>query len=316
VVSSDEGDTDAVMDRVRKQLKKSGISEEEQQKILAQVEEAIAKATAAKKEWSEAGKAAAEAGKAAAHAAKEAATIVIHSEAASKAAEELAKGKEKIAKELRVQALNMDELRKQLPMLQGRVLQGLSSGGPGVPSYRIGIALSSTSSRDEEDDGDDEDEDEDEDEEDMVGLIVEDVMEDSPASAAGIQSGDTVVSVNGQVVKVFTDIQEAVQVAGKEEKPLVLTIRRDGKEKQIRVTPVKNDESDVSVMNLNLIPQEGVMVGPGFVFRGGQQMPNGEAGGAFTWSASGADESLKKEISELKAEVSELKAMIKKLLEK
>jgi membrane-associated protease RseP (regulator of RpoE activity) len=312
VVSSDQDDTEGLLNRVREQLKNSGVPEEKQEQILKQVREAMEKATVAKKEWTEAGKAAAEAGKAAAEVAKESATIVIRAEAA-KAGEELAKGKQRLEKELRVQGLKLEELRSKLPkIIEGRVLQGMKEAGP---NYRIGISISQSESEGEDK------ADAEEATVEVSGLVVEDVMEDSPASEAGVKPGDVVLSVNGEKVKVFTQLQEAVQVAGKKEQPVVLLLNRDGEETKVLVKPAKTDDSDVGVMDLKLMPHETMVFGQGFVFGDGKDgskeirmMP---APNAATWTVTSNDESsVKKEIQELKSEVAELKAMIQKLLEK
>lgn len=314
VVTSDGEDTEAVLKKVQEQMKNSGLPEEQQEKILKQIKEAMAKASAAKKDIVVAGKAAAEAGKAAADAAKETATIVMKTETVAKAAEELAKMKEKIAEEVQVQKWKVEELHSKLPrMIQGRMLQQGVAGGP---SYRIGISLIQT----ETGDSDDADENQKSEVIEVEGLKIENVLEDSPASAAGVQSGDVVVTVNGEKVKVFTDIQKAVQDAGKEGKAIVLKLKRGDDDVEVNVTPEKTEASDVGVMNLSLLPQDGVMVGPGFVFRGGEvsgqahAMPFPSGGGA--WAIAHSDDSLKDEIQQLKADVAELKEMVKKLLEK
>jgi membrane-associated protease RseP (regulator of RpoE activity) len=142
-------------------------------------------------------------------------------------------------------------------------------------------------------------------------------MEDSPASKAGIEPGDVVVSVNGKSLEDFTVLQEAVQVAGKAEKPVVLVVRREGKDIKLKIKPVQTENSDLGMMELNLVPKDGVMVGPGIVFRGLPNAVPGQAqGNAFTWTMPGEDESMKKDIAELKEEIAELKKMVKKLLDK
>jgi serine protease DegQ len=199
----------------------------------------------------------------------------------------------------------------------------------GSPRYRIGIALLQSQTKDHEDDGDDEeddeeDEDEDEDEDEMDGLVIENVLDDSPAKEAGVQSGDVVVKVNGKKVKVVTDMQETIQNAGKNEKAVVLELLRKGKEITVSVKPTKTEEPDPSMVDLSLVPEGGNIVpGRAFVFRGdGQHIAPLEGVAQVpgmpmiaTWN-SAADEGLKKEIQNLKSEIAELKEMIKKLIEK
>ncbi len=270
VVSSDDENPKAVLDQLRKQLKNSGLPEDQQNKIIAQVEESLDRAAANAKE-----------------------------------------GAGKIEKDLPRIQLNMEQLKNRMEGIRGRLQQGGEGAGP---TYRIGLSL--TQKQDEDDEENDEDEDDDEGDEDE-GMVVEDVMEDSPANKAGIEPGDVVVSVNGKALKDFTVLQDAVQVAGKAEKPVVLVVRREGKDIKLKVKPVQTENSDLGMMELNLVPKDGVMVGPGFVFRGLPNATQGQAqGNAFTWTTPGEDESLKTEIAELKEEIAELKKMVKKLLDK
>lgn len=293
VVSSDDENPKAVLEQIRKQLKNSGLSEDQQNKILAQVEESLDRAAAS---------------------AKEAAPVVVLSEIAGQQLGPDKKGSEKMMNALPGIQLNMEQLRNRMEGIRGRLQQGGSAAGP---TYRIGISL--TQKLDEDDDEDEEDEEEDdEDKEDEVqGMVVEDVMDDSPASKAGIEPGDVIISVNGKTLENFTELQEAVQGAGKAEKPVVLVIRREDKDIKLKIKPVQTEESDLGTMELNLVPKDGVMVGPGFVFRGLPNAALGQAqGNAFTWTMPGEDESMKKDIAELKEEIAELKKMVKKLLDK
>jgi membrane-associated protease RseP (regulator of RpoE activity) len=287
VVSDDGGKSEKALDQIRNQLKNSGLPEESQKKILAQVEEALAHASAATAEVTKAGKAAA-------NAAKEAAEQLGKSLPANKMMPSI--------------QLNMEDLQNRI---EGKLKGRLQLGGPqfqlGVgtgPSYRIGISLAQ---KQQEDDDDDEDEDDDEDDEDddeqVEGMVVEQVMDDSPASKAGIEPGDVIVSVNGKGLRDFTQLQRVVREAGESDKALVLTLRRDGKDKKIKIKPVKTEESDVSVMEMELLPQQGVFL-------------NGLPLSSFGATDASCSEDLKKEIAELRDEIGELKKMVKKLLEK
>jgi membrane-associated protease RseP (regulator of RpoE activity) len=276
VVSSDDENPKAVLDQLRKQLKNSGLPEDQQNKIIAQVEESLDRAAANAKEASG-----------------------------------------KIEKDLPRIQLNMEQLKNRMEGIRGRLQQGGEGAGT---TFRIGISLTQKQDEDDEEDEDDEDEAEDEDEgegDEDEGMVVEGVMEDSPASKAGIEPGDVVVSVNGKSLKDFTVLQEAVQDAGKAEKPVVLVVRREGKDIKLKIKPVQTENSDLGMMELNLVPKDGVMVGPGIVFRGLPNAAPGQAqGNAFTWTMPGEDESMKKDIAELKEEIAELKKMVKKLLDK
>ncbi len=63
----------------------------------------------------------------------------------------------------------------------------------------------------------------------VEGAVVASVNPDKPAAAAGIQTGDIIVSVNDQPVRNAHDVQTAVAKAGKDgRKSVLLLIERDG----------------------------------------------------------------------------------------
>jgi regulator of sigma E protease len=61
------------------------------------------------------------------------------------------------------------------------------------------------------------------------------VAESGPAAAAGLRTGDTIVTVNGQPVSYWEDLDRAV--AQSNGRPLELRVRRDGAEQTVTVTP-------------------------------------------------------------------------------
>jgi serine protease Do len=77
---------------------------------------------------------------------------------------------------------------------------------------------------------------------DRKGVLVNDVVPDSPAAAAGVQELDVITSFDGMPVTGARGLQEIVErsVIGK---PHTLTVLRDGKEQtlQIAVKPLPND---------------------------------------------------------------------------
>jgi hypothetical protein len=353
VVSSDDGKADEVVAKVREQLEKSGLPKEQQEKILEQVQSAIANADKSKG--------------IALHAQIHAEHIADKAEQEAKRADELVKDEgvhaERIARGIKNRTIVMKQLQDKgdkaneqgkvatkqriiiidkdgkqqeinlgeggginldgsvllerlgqlqkleggnaaqgemiarLPeMLQGRVLQFAGDG----PAFRIGIAINrSTEEENEEDE--------------TEGLVVEDVMPDSPALKAGIKKGDIVVTVNGEELEDFVTLQEAVQKAGKDDSAIKLEIKREGKEMTVTVKPTKTEASDVGTMNIKLAPENGFIVTPG------QGVPQGIPQGmawAFKTANGDEQESLKKEIHDLKSDVEELKGLIKKLIDK
>lgn len=69
---------------------------------------------------------------------------------------------------------------------------------------------------------------------------LERVIPNSPAQTVGIQAGDTVKAINGKDMKSWQDV---VEIFSKSEgKEANIKIDRDGKTKEIKVTPEKNEE--------------------------------------------------------------------------
>lgn len=69
------------------------------------------------------------------------------------------------------------------------------------------------------------------------GLIVTEVLGDSPAAKAGIRKNDIVVSANQQMTGTQQALIEAVQKAGTDGKPLVMEIIHHGKRGTVTVQP-------------------------------------------------------------------------------
>jgi regulator of sigma E protease len=73
-----------------------------------------------------------------------------------------------------------------------------------------------------------------------VTAIVNDVLADSPARAAGVQAGDKILQINGKNVNGDT-IRRTIQAS--EGQPLVLVVERNGSEVRLRaVRPEKSEE--------------------------------------------------------------------------
>jgi len=127
-----------------------------------------------------------------------------------------------------------------------------------------------------------------------MGVVVEDIVSDSPAAKAGLRKHDIILRANGDAVDNMQVLQS--QVRTRKEKPLELTIIRLGKSEKVVVVPELRPEQltepagafdrfnsglDGDVMQ-QFIEQFGARkIGPGMVFRGGgqrfdvNQMPNG-----------------------------------------
>jgi membrane-associated protease RseP (regulator of RpoE activity) len=67
-----------------------------------------------------------------------------------------------------------------------------------------------------------------------VGVLVNDVPDDTPASRAGLKAGDVIVSVGGQSVSSVADVRKAAMLRG-ENRSVVLQVVRDKKTRAITV---------------------------------------------------------------------------------
>lgn len=218
-------------------------------------------------------------------------------------------GKEKAQKE-KTQSGNLNLNLKS--MADGMMLRGITKAeNLGGPMFRIGLSIEAADQQDGGEgtgataEG-----------KSVRGLIVERIMDESPASEAGIEPGDVILMINGKEADDFASLQEAVQQAGKEDRSVKLKLERDGKEMTVKIKPVES--ADVGPMSFDLVPPIGSvlpldMPGGGMlegrVVEGLRMLSPMEFGGK-------ASEQTTKEIAELKEEIQELKEMVKKLLEK
>jgi len=217
--------------------------------------------------------------------------------------------KEKAQKE-KAQSGNLNLNLKS--MADGMMLRGITKAeNLGGPKFQIGLSIEAPEQGDGGEGGGATAEGKSE-----RGLIVERIMDESPASEAGIEQGDVILMINGEEAKDFASLQEAVQQAGKEDRSVKLKLERDGKELTVKIKPVES--ADVGAMSFDLVPPIGSVLPldlpgggmlEGRVVEGLRMLSPMEFGGK-------ASEQTTKDIAELKEEIQELKEMVKKLLEK
>jgi membrane-associated protease RseP (regulator of RpoE activity) len=82
----------------------------------------------------------------------------------------------------------------------------------------------------------------------------------SPALAAGLKSGDKLLSVNGKPIASFDDLRAAIR-ADKDTKPLAVSYERGGTVHSTQITPVLQVQGSAKVPVLGITPQS-VHVGP------------------------------------------------------
>lgn len=74
-----------------------------------------------------------------------------------------------------------------------------------------------------------------------AGVLVLGVMPRSPAAEAGMQAGDTIFQVNGQVVEEPSEVQAVVEAAGVGQ-PLSIALNRGGENLELKVVPVRMED--------------------------------------------------------------------------
>lgn len=73
------------------------------------------------------------------------------------------------------------------------------------------------------------------------GLVVTDVVADTPAAAAGVEKYDVLVKVNGKPIRAIDDLLAAVEEA-EDRQPVALEVIRGGKSRQVKATPAKRSK--------------------------------------------------------------------------
>ncbi len=70
-----------------------------------------------------------------------------------------------------------------------------------------------------------------------VGLVVREVMNDSPAAKAGLRTNDVLLAIGDKPLTQFPQLVEAVQRTARAGEPLVLKVLHEGKERTVTVKP-------------------------------------------------------------------------------
>jgi S1-C subfamily serine protease len=68
------------------------------------------------------------------------------------------------------------------------------------------------------------------------GILIVEVMDNSPATQAGLRPGDVIVSVGGQPIESAAEVQQRVEAVGVGNE-LQLQIRRGGRDQAIAIRP-------------------------------------------------------------------------------
>lgn len=302
IAQSHDDEAKGLRDKVAKELENSGISEDIKSRILKDIEEALGKG---QKKLSLKSK---------------------------KSTDKVTEEEELDAAEAKLRRLRLAEANEagEAKEMALRMLERVERLNPGKgftthlfvdpknDTYRIGVQCIQSEVDEKGDDKDDDnDNDGGEKSEAKEGLEVKAVFEDSPAMKAGLEEGDILLKVDGTKINKISDLTNALQEAGKEEKEVTIEAKRDEKVISVTVKPTKMKSSDIGLENIRLaLPTEG------FVFNEeamknvqeqAQKIASGAAGSAHVLSLKSDSEALKKDLAELKSEMAELKKMIKEL---
>ena len=82
--------------------------------------------------------------------------------------------------------------------------------------------------------------------------VISELVSGNPAEKAGLEVGDYILEINGNKVKTSDDVSIYLQVENKD-KPITFTVRRDNKELNIDVTPIKEEVDGNSIYRVGII---------------------------------------------------------------
>ena len=79
---------------------------------------------------------------------------------------------------------------------------------------------------------------------------IEEITPGSPAAAAGLQAGDTIVAINGTATPEWEDVVKGIDGYKEGDAPLEVTYEREGKENTVSVTPEYNEERQAYMLGI------------------------------------------------------------------
>lgn len=89
--------------------------------------------------------------------------------------------------------------------------------------------------------------------------VIGEVFSNTPAAAAGLAPGDRVVSIAGQPITYWHELQDIVSAAP--EVPLAFEYERDGKREKTTITPLKRTSTDTMGLRQQTYGQIGILLG-------------------------------------------------------
>lgn len=82
--------------------------------------------------------------------------------------------------------------------------------------------------------------------------IISELVANNPAEIAGLEVGDTILKINGHKIKSSDDVSIYLQVEDKS-KPITFTVKRDNKELNIDVKPIKEEVDGSSIYRVGIV---------------------------------------------------------------
>jgi hypothetical protein len=171
-----------------------------------------------------------------------------------------------------------------------------------MPEYSIGIGIARGKHADEDsatesdDDRESSQQESDADDEDSAQdqVVVTDVFDDTPATAAGLKPGDVLTKLNGEPVTRAQQVRDAVASAGKADAEIELEWNRNGEIYSAKIKPKKNEPAFVEGLRLNLNSLDSAI----YWDTTDTQPPSSEV------------EALKERVEQLEKELAEIKQLI------
>ncbi|HVJ67818.1 MAG TPA: PDZ domain-containing protein, partial [Caulifigura sp.] len=190
------------------------------------------------------------------------------------------------------QKIEMDDLNKVIGELTARVKDGGEA-----PRFIIGVSVSEAPDVVLNQIGKPE----------LAAVVVDSVVDDSPAQKAGVKKFDLILKAAGEPVKSPGELTKAVKSA--EGKEIELVLVRTGKEMKVQVTPKSNEPVPAKVK----VSDGTIQFGPGMMLNrpgmaGGPMGMGGMAMGMAPGNVMEEIKGLRKDIEELKKMIEELKA--------
>jgi C-terminal processing protease CtpA/Prc len=236
VVTGEGASAEEVEKKIKEALEKAGVSLEKQERILNELGHAKNAAKGAAKDAKEQ-----------LEKLKDSMRVIAKDEAdmLKNAKESAERIKDRVRNQVKGLNINLDD-EAIAKGLNTRVLRLLSD-----QKYRIGVRSSVAVDEDGEDAS-------------SEGLLIDDVLPESPAAKAGIKADDVLIKVDGEALKSIEQLTKAVQTAGKDGKELSIDLKRGDESLTIRVKPAEMKDMDAVVEDVTInMPQAGWLLNRG-----------------------------------------------------